>query len=63
MATKTFPGLKAIVLDLPPVAVVARDYIAAKGAAARMSAMAGGFTASESSQGVDVVVMASNLPQ
>lgn len=63
VATKTFPGLKAIVLDLPPVAVVARDYIAAKGAAARMSAMAGGFTASESPQGVDVVMMASNLPQ
>ena len=63
VATKTFPGLKAIVLDLPPVAVVAKEYISANGAADRVSAMAGDFTASAFPQGVDVVVMASNLPQ
>lgn len=63
VATKTYPGLKAIVLDLPPVAVVAREYIAANGAADRVSAMAGDFTTSDFPQGVDVVVMASNLPQ
>ena len=63
VATKSFPGLKAIVLDLPPVAVVAREYIAANGAADRVSALAGDFTTSEFPQGVDVVVMASNLPQ
>jgi predicted nicotinamide N-methyase len=62
-ATATFPGLKAIVLDLPPVAVVAREYIAANGAADRVTALAGDFTTSEFPQGVDVVVMASNLPQ
>ena len=62
-ATGSFPGLKAIVLDLPPVAVVAREYIAANGAADRVSALAGDFTTSEFPQGVDVVVMASNLPQ
>src|SRR5262249_9792392 len=63
VATKTFPGLKAIVLDLPPVVVVAREYIAANDAAERVSAIAGVFTTAEFPRGVDVVVMASNLPQ
>jgi SAM-dependent methyltransferase len=63
VATKTFPGLKAIVLDLPPVAVVAREYIATNDASDRVSAIAGDFTTSDFPQGVDVVVMASNLPQ
>jgi len=63
MATRTFPGLRAIVLDLPPVVVVAREYIAANGASERVSAVAGDFTTSDFPQGVDVVVMASNLPQ
>ena len=44
VATKTFPGLKAIVLDLPPVAVVAGEYIAANEASDRVSALAGDFT-------------------
>ncbi len=63
VATQTYPGLQAIVLDLPPVVVVAREYIAASGAAGRVSAIAGDFTESEFPGGVDVVVMASNLPQ
>jgi hypothetical protein len=63
VATKTFPGLEAIVLDLPPVAAVAREYIAANDSADRVSALAGDFTTSDFPQGVDVVVMASNLPQ
>ncbi len=63
VATQTYPGLKAIVLDLPPVAVVAREYIAANNASERVSAIAGDFTTSDFPQGVDVVVMASNLPQ
>ena len=63
VATQTFPGLKAIVLDLPPVAVVADEYIAANNAADRVSTLAGDFTRTEFPQGVDVVVMASNLPQ
>ena len=52
-----------IVLDLPPVVVVAREYIVANGAGDRVSAIAGDFTESEFPKGVDVVVMASNLPQ
>ena len=63
VATQTFPSLKAIVFDLPLVAVVAREYIAANGAADRVSAMPGDFTRHAFPQGVDVVVMASNLPQ
>jgi len=63
VATKTFPGLKAIVLDLPPVVVVAREYIEANGASDRVSAVAGDFTTGDFPQGVDVVVMASNLRQ
>jgi hypothetical protein len=63
VATQTFPGLKAIVLDLPPVAVVADEYIAANNAADRVTTLPGDFTRTEFPQGVDVVVMASNLPQ
>ncbi|MDP1748783.1 MAG: methyltransferase [Reyranella sp.] len=63
VATQTFPGLKAIVLDLPPVAVVADEYIAANKAADRVTTLPGDFTRTEFPQGVDVVVMASNLPQ
>jgi predicted nicotinamide N-methyase len=62
-ATKAWPGLKAIVFDLPPVAVVAREYIEANGAAERVSAVAGDFTRDDFPGSVDVVVMASNLPQ
>jgi predicted nicotinamide N-methyase len=63
VATATFPGLKAIVLDLPPVTVVANEYIAANGASDRVSTLPGDFTRTEFPSDVDVVVMASNLPQ
>ena len=63
VAAQTFPGLKAIVLDLPPVAVVADEYIAANNAADRVTTLAGDFTRTEFPRNVDVVVMASNLPQ
>lgn len=63
VATKTYPGLKAIVLDLPPVTVVANEYITANGAADRVTTLPGDFTRTEFPSGVDVVVMASNLPQ
>lgn len=63
VATATYPGLKAIVLDLPPVVAVAREYIAANNANDRVTAIAGDFTESAFPDGVDVVVMASNLPQ
>jgi SAM-dependent methyltransferase len=62
-AAKAYPDLRAIVFDLPPVAVVAREYIARHGVADRVTAMAGDFTADDFPAGVDVAVMASNLPQ
>jgi SAM-dependent methyltransferase len=62
-AAKTWPQLEAIVFDLPPVAEVARGYIAEHGVADRVKAMAGDFTKSDFPQGIDVVLMASNLPQ
>jgi predicted TPR repeat methyltransferase len=43
--------------------VVAREYIEANGATDRVSAVAGDFTRDDFPSGVDVVVMASNLPQ
>ena len=63
VATEKYPGLKAIVLDLPPVTVVADEYIAANKAADRVTTLPGDFTSTDFPQGVDVVVMASNLPQ
>src|SRR5215510_4299955 len=63
VATKAFPGLKAIVLDLPPVVAVTEEYIAANDAAERVSTLAGDFTRTPFPHGVDVVLMASNLPQ
>ncbi len=63
VATETFPGLKAIVLDLPPVTVVANEYITANKAAERVTTLPGDFTRTEFPRDVDVVVMASNLPQ
>ena len=63
VATQTYPGLNAIVLDLPPVTVVTNEYIAANKAQDRVSTLAGDFTTTPFPTGVDVVVMASNLPQ
>lgn len=63
VATQSFPGLKAIVLDLPPVATVADEYIATNNAADRVTTLPGDFTRTEFPSNVDVVVMASNLPQ
>jgi O-methyltransferase/methyltransferase family protein len=63
VATQTYPGMNAIVLDLPPVTVVANEYIVANKAQDRVSTLAGDFTATPFPTGVDVVVMASNLPQ
>jgi hypothetical protein len=63
VAAQTWPQLQAIVLDLPPVVVVAREYIAQHGVADRVTAVAGDFTRDEFPRDVDVVLMASNLPQ
>lgn len=56
------PGLSAVVFDLPPVAVVCREYLETAGVTDRVDAVGGDFTADPLPAGCDVAVMASNLP-
>ena len=62
-ACREHPALTAVVFDLPPVAEVAREFIAAHGLADRITAVGGDFTRDPLPGGADVIVMASNLPQ
>jgi SAM-dependent methyltransferase len=63
VAAQQHPDLEAVVFDLPPVATVAREFIEAAGVADRVRAVGGDFTSDPFPTGVDVAVMASNLPQ
>ena len=56
------PSLKAVVLDLPPVVVVAREFIAESGLADRIEAIACDFNKDPFPADADVAIMASNLP-
>ena len=60
-AVQTVPGLRATVLDLPPVVVVTAEYLARHGVTDRVDTIGGDFTA-DPFPACDVVVMASNLP-
>jgi hypothetical protein len=62
-AANAHPRLRAIVFDLPSVAVVAEQFIAKHGLSDRIRAVAGDFTADALPEGADVAIMASNLPQ
>jgi len=59
-AAKAYPHIRAIVLDLPPVVEVAREFIARNGVADRVEARACDFTKDQFPSGADVAVMASN---
>ncbi len=61
-AVETFGGLRATVLDLPPVVVATNQYIEDAGVASRVDTVGADFTVGEFPGPVDVVVMASNLP-
>ncbi|MEM7404323.1 MAG: methyltransferase [Pseudomonadota bacterium] len=61
-ACKQHPDLRACVLDLPSVAVVAREFIDEQGLTDRIEARACDFNRDPFPQGADVAVMASNLP-
>lgn len=61
-ACQANPDLTAVVLDLPPVVEVAREFVASHGLADRIAATAGDFTR-DPLPAADVIVMASNLPQ
>jgi O-methyltransferase/methyltransferase family protein len=63
VAAQRHPQLRAIVLDLPPVVEVTREFIASHGLADRVTAHAGDFTRDPLPAGSDVMIMASNLPQ
>lgn len=62
VAAKTHPEIRAVVLDLPPVVPVARDYIAEHGVQDRVTAEVCDFTVDPLPQGCDVAIQASNLP-
>ena len=62
VATQNYDGLNAVVLDLPPVVVVTKEFIAESGASERVDAQACDFTADPFPTNCDVGVMASNLP-
>jgi hypothetical protein len=63
VAVQQFPGLRAVVFDLPPVAVIAGETIQAHGVGDRVHASAGDFTRDALPADCDVALMASNLPQ
>jgi len=60
-AVKAFPGLRATVLDLPPVVVVTREFCDQAGVSDLVDTLGGDFT-SDPFPPCDAVVMASNLP-
>ncbi len=61
-AVKAFPQLRAVVLDLPPVVEVTREFIAEHAVGDRVETLGADFTRDPFPDDVDVVVMASNLP-
>lgn len=62
IAAQTWPGISAVVLDLPPVVTVAREFIAENGVSDRVTAEPCDFTRGPFPSGCDVAIQASNLP-
>jgi SAM-dependent methyltransferase len=62
VAAQTWPAIAAVVLDLPPVVTVAREFIAEHGVQDRVTAEPCDFTRDPFPPGADVAIMASNLP-
>lgn len=59
---KEHAALRAVVLDLPPVCAVAREFIAENGLSDRVEAQPCDFTRDPFPTDCDVAIMASNLP-
>ena len=57
LLTERFPGLQAEVLELPGVAAVARELVAAAGASDRVSLRDGNYHSADFGAGKDVVLM------
>ena len=61
-ATKQHAGIRAVVLDLPVVCEVAREFIAENGVGDRVEVRPCDFTRDPFPTDCDVAIMASNLP-
>ena len=61
-AAKAHPGIRAVVLDLPVVCDVAREFIAENGVDDRVEAQPCDFTRDPFPEDCEVAIMASNLP-
>ena len=61
-AVKAHPTIRAVVLDLPVVCEIAREFIAENGVADRVATQACNFTLDPFPTDCDVAIMASNLP-
>jgi SAM-dependent methyltransferase len=61
-ACREYPSLTAVVLDLPPVVEVTREFIEENGMAGRIEAVACDFNRDPFPADADVAIMASNLP-
>lgn len=61
-ACREYPGLTAVVLDLPPVVEVTREFIEENGLGDRIDAVACDFNRDPFPADCDVAIMASNLP-
>lgn len=61
-AAKEHAGIRAVVLDLPVVCEVTRDFIAENGVSDRVEAQPCNFTRDPFPNDCDVAIMASNLP-
>ncbi len=63
VAARTYPHIRAEVLDLAPVVVVTREYIEENGVSDAVTASVCDFTRDPLPTDADVAIMASNLPQ
>jgi predicted nicotinamide N-methyase len=63
VAAKTYPQIEAVVLDLPPVVEVTREFITQNEVQDRVTAEPCDFTKDPLRRDADVAIMASNLPQ
>ncbi len=61
-AVRRFPNLTAVVLDLPPVIEVTREYLERNSVSDRIGTLSGDFTTTPFPTDCDAAVMASNLP-
>lgn len=61
-AAKQHAHIRGVVLDLPPVVVVTREFLAENGVADRVSAEPCNFVTDPFPRDCDVAIMASNLP-